>query len=189
MRLGGGRWVKTVLSRARRRVGNPWWGGVVGLGGGMGWINAGGESLIHAWEMLSAEKNWNHFVGGTVGEIISTLPEFVVITFVVAVDPDGDRARLANNAVRRSTIADDDAALRQFVEDLLAGPLGIANVFVDVCLIRIGSIRFDFRNFAGLRFEEQAKFLARIEKRHNEKDDAHHEVHAERRHVARATTL
>ena len=113
----------------------------------------------------------------------------LIRSVVVAVEPGGERARLANDAVRRSTIADDDAALRQFVEDLLLGPLGISNGFVDVRLIRIGSTSFDSRNFAGLRFEEQAKFLAWIEKCHNEKDDAHHEVGAKRRHVARATTL
>jgi hypothetical protein len=65
----------------------PWAFGLLALIGGIAWINAASESLIHASEIISARKNWNQFVGGTVGEIISTLPEIVVIIFIVPVDP------------------------------------------------------------------------------------------------------
>ncbi|HBK79912.1 MAG TPA: hypothetical protein DDZ83_09615 [Nitrospinae bacterium] len=79
--------VITFLIPSGAALAYPWSFGLFALVGGIAWINAASESLIHASEILSARKNWNHFVGGTVGEIISTLPEFVVITFVVAVDP------------------------------------------------------------------------------------------------------
>ncbi|MGB5603258.1 MAG: hypothetical protein WBO14_12565, partial [Gammaproteobacteria bacterium] len=38
-------------------------------------------------ERLVARLHWNHYVGGTVAEILSTLPELVVIAFVVPVSP------------------------------------------------------------------------------------------------------
>ncbi|MBI3127442.1 MAG: hypothetical protein HYZ11_07545 [Candidatus Tectomicrobia bacterium] len=66
---------------------SPWTFGLLYLLGGVALINAASESLVHASEILSSRRNWNHFVGGTVGEIISTLPEIVVIIFVVPIDP------------------------------------------------------------------------------------------------------
>jgi len=77
----------TLLIPSSAALSYPWTFGLFTLAGGIAWINSASESLIHASEILSSRKNWNHFVGGTVGEIISTLPEFVVIIFVVAVDP------------------------------------------------------------------------------------------------------
>lgn len=77
----------TLLTPSSTALSYPWSFGLFILVGGIAWINSASESLIHASEILSSRQNWNHFVGGTVGEIISTLPEFVVIVFVVAVDP------------------------------------------------------------------------------------------------------
>jgi len=45
------------------------------------------ESLLLSSENLGKKLHWTEFLAGTFGEIISTLPEFVVIFFVVMVDP------------------------------------------------------------------------------------------------------
>lgn len=44
------------------------------------------EALILAVERLGARFRWDSFIAGTIGEIVSTLPEFVVIVFIVQVD-------------------------------------------------------------------------------------------------------
>ncbi len=66
---------------------SPWIFGLLYLIGGVAWINSASETLVHATEIISSRQNWNHFVGGTIGEIISTFPEIVVIIFVVQIDP------------------------------------------------------------------------------------------------------
>lgn len=76
-----------ALVPSRTASASPWVFGLLYLLGGVALINAAGESLVHASEILSSRQDWNHFVGGTVGEIISTLPEIVVIVFVVPIDP------------------------------------------------------------------------------------------------------
>jgi Ca2+/Na+ antiporter len=45
------------------------------------------EAFVHACERLGARLRWEGFISGTVGSVLSTLPEFVVIGFLVAVDP------------------------------------------------------------------------------------------------------
>lgn len=45
------------------------------------------DALVTATERLAARQSWNHYVAGTVAEIVSTLPELVVICFVVWVSP------------------------------------------------------------------------------------------------------
>lgn len=45
------------------------------------------EILITATERLAARFQWNHYTAGTVAEILATLPELVVIAFVVPVSP------------------------------------------------------------------------------------------------------
>ncbi len=45
------------------------------------------EALVTASERLAARLQWNHYVAGTVAEILSTLPELVVIAFVVPISP------------------------------------------------------------------------------------------------------
>ncbi len=45
------------------------------------------EALVVAAEKMGKKYCWNGFLAGTIGEILSTLPEFVVITFVVFVSP------------------------------------------------------------------------------------------------------
>jgi hypothetical protein len=45
------------------------------------------EGLLHGVERLGARLRWDGFISGTVGSALSTLPEFVVIAFLVLVDP------------------------------------------------------------------------------------------------------
>jgi CRP-like cAMP-binding protein/Ca2+/Na+ antiporter len=45
------------------------------------------EAFIHGVERLGARLHWDGFISGTVGSVLSTLPEFVVIAFLVQVDP------------------------------------------------------------------------------------------------------
>jgi len=53
---------------------------------GLTLIQGACEALILGVERLGARFRWDSFIAGTVGEIVSTLPEFVVIIFVVQVD-------------------------------------------------------------------------------------------------------
>ncbi|MCB0406588.1 MAG: cyclic nucleotide-binding domain-containing protein [Bdellovibrionales bacterium] len=45
------------------------------------------EALVTGAERVGARMGWDGFISGTVGSILSTLPEFVVISFLVKVDP------------------------------------------------------------------------------------------------------
>ena len=45
------------------------------------------EAFIHGVGRLGARLHWDGFISGTVGSVLSTLPEFVVIAFLVQVDP------------------------------------------------------------------------------------------------------
>ena len=45
------------------------------------------EAFIVGVERLGARLHWEGFISGTVGSLLSTLPEFVVIAFLVRVDP------------------------------------------------------------------------------------------------------
>jgi len=45
------------------------------------------EALMQSVERLGARLHWNGYIAGTIGEIFSTLPEFVVIALVVRVEP------------------------------------------------------------------------------------------------------
>ncbi len=45
------------------------------------------EALIQSVERVGARFRWDGFVAGTAGSLLATLPEFVVIALLVAVDP------------------------------------------------------------------------------------------------------
>lgn len=45
------------------------------------------EILVAATERLASRFQWNHYIAGTVAEILSTTPELVVIAFVIPVSP------------------------------------------------------------------------------------------------------
>ncbi len=45
------------------------------------------EAFLHGVERLGARLHWDGFISGTIGSALSTLPEFVVIAFLVLVQP------------------------------------------------------------------------------------------------------
>jgi Ca2+/Na+ antiporter len=45
------------------------------------------ESFLYGVERLGARRRWDGFISGTIGSALSTLPEFVVIAFLVLVQP------------------------------------------------------------------------------------------------------
>lgn len=45
------------------------------------------EAFVTGVERLGARIHWDGFISGTVGSLLSTLPEFVVIAFLIQVDP------------------------------------------------------------------------------------------------------
>lgn len=45
------------------------------------------EAFVQAVERLGARLHWDGFISGTVGSLVSTLPEFVVIAFLVTIAP------------------------------------------------------------------------------------------------------
>jgi hypothetical protein len=45
------------------------------------------SALVTASERLAARLEWDHYVAGTVAEILSTLPELIVIGFLIPVSP------------------------------------------------------------------------------------------------------
>ncbi|MCG2635100.1 MAG: hypothetical protein J4A00_09370 [Gammaproteobacteria bacterium] len=54
---------------------------------GLLFLRSACEALVTATERLAARLMWDHYVAGTVTEIVSTLPELVVICFVIPVSP------------------------------------------------------------------------------------------------------
>ena len=50
-------------------------------------IQASCQVLVSTTERFAARMRWTHYVAGTVAEILSTLPECIVIAFVVPVSP------------------------------------------------------------------------------------------------------
>lgn len=50
-------------------------------------LQAACDAFLTATVRLAARLRWDHYVAGTVAEILSTLPELVVIAFVVPVSP------------------------------------------------------------------------------------------------------
>lgn len=64
-----------------------WFSAVMALAIGVLILQAACDAFITATLRLAARLRWDHYVAGTVAEILSTLPELVVIAFVVPVSP------------------------------------------------------------------------------------------------------
>lgn len=64
-----------------------WLGAVIALAVGLLLIQVACSALIIASERLAARLKWDHYIAGTVAEILSTLPELVVIGFLIPVSP------------------------------------------------------------------------------------------------------
>ena len=50
-------------------------------------LQASCDALVTASERLAARLEWDHYVAGTAAEILATLPELVVIGFLIPVSP------------------------------------------------------------------------------------------------------
>ena len=50
-------------------------------------LQAACEALISSTERLAARLKWTHYIAGTVTEVLATLPELVVIAFLVPISP------------------------------------------------------------------------------------------------------
>jgi Ca2+/Na+ antiporter len=61
--------------------------GLASLGIGLLVLKSACDALVTGTERLAARRMWNHYVAGTVAEIVSTLPELIVICFVIPVSP------------------------------------------------------------------------------------------------------
>jgi len=61
--------------------------GAVELATGLLILQAACEALVSATERLAARFKWNHYVAGTLAEILATTPELVVIAFVIPISP------------------------------------------------------------------------------------------------------
>ncbi|GJM12995.1 MAG: hypothetical protein DHS20C12_13980 [Pseudohongiella sp.] len=59
----------------------------VKLGIGLIILIAACEILVSATERLAARFQWDHYIAGTLAEILSTTPELVVIAFIVPISP------------------------------------------------------------------------------------------------------
>jgi len=72
----------------RAGVALPSWASAAGaLVTGLILLQAACAAFVAGSERLAARLDWDHYVAGTAAEILSTLPEFVAIGFVVAVSP------------------------------------------------------------------------------------------------------
>ena len=60
---------------------------LIQLAAGLMVLQGACEAFIQGVERMGARLKWDGFISGTVGSILSTLPEFVVIAFLVKVSP------------------------------------------------------------------------------------------------------
>ena len=89
IRMGFGIALSALLHLARHfEVEVPHYlGAFMALAVGLLILQAACEVLVTATERLAARFKWDHYIAGTVAEILSTLPEFVVIAFLIPVSP------------------------------------------------------------------------------------------------------
>ncbi|MBL4581668.1 MAG: hypothetical protein JKY29_07605 [Gammaproteobacteria bacterium] len=80
-------WLLTLLLEPVLAQLSPYLQAVTKLLVGLVILVAACEILVSATERLAARFQWNHYIAGTLAEILSTTPELVVIAFVVPVSP------------------------------------------------------------------------------------------------------
>ncbi len=66
---------------------SPWFDAASSLLAGLIILQGACEALVSATEKIAARWHWSHYTAGTVAEILSTLPELIVIGFVAVVSP------------------------------------------------------------------------------------------------------
>jgi hypothetical protein len=85
--LGFALWALVALLQANGVELPTWVHAPVALLVGVLILSAACSALVTASQRLAARLEWDHYVAGTVAEILSTLPELVVIAFLVPVSP------------------------------------------------------------------------------------------------------
>jgi Ca2+/Na+ antiporter len=87
MALGFVLWAGVIVAQRAGVPVAPWASAGMALVTGLLILQAACDALVTTAERLAARLQWDHYVAGTVAEILSTLPELVVIAFVVPVSP------------------------------------------------------------------------------------------------------
>jgi hypothetical protein len=87
MIAGAALWVVTAVMEAQGWDLHPVLTAILDLVVGLLILASACDALVTATERFAARKNWDHYVAATLSEILSTLPELVVITFVIPVSP------------------------------------------------------------------------------------------------------
>jgi hypothetical protein len=89
MRLGTGfvLWILLYLLKYTGFEVAAWAQAVLALFIGLIILQGACGALVTASERLAARLEWDHYVAGTVAEILSTLPELVVIGFLIPISP------------------------------------------------------------------------------------------------------
>lgn len=78
----------TVYALGAMEIAIPrWLEALIALTVGLLIIQVACSALIIASERLAARLEWDHYIAGTAAEILSTLPELVVIGFLIPVSP------------------------------------------------------------------------------------------------------
>lgn len=90
MGVGFALWLVTFLGENLGWVGQDSSKGLIALlqlVTGITIIQGSCEAFVQGVERLGARLRWEGFISGTVGSLVATLPEFVVIAFLVRVEP------------------------------------------------------------------------------------------------------
>lgn len=90
MLLGYLLWLANFLNeRAGWFQGPPFevWIAIIELLAGLTILQGACEAFIQGVERVGARYRWEGFISGTIGSLVATLPEFVVIAFLVGVQP------------------------------------------------------------------------------------------------------
>ncbi len=85
--VGFALWVLTYLLKQFELEIPSWAEASLALIVGLIILQAACSALIAASERLAARLEWDHYIAGTAAEILSTLPELVVIGFLIPVSP------------------------------------------------------------------------------------------------------
>ncbi len=85
--VGAALWIASTLTHDFLFATSPYLLAAIELITGLIILMAACEVLVTATERLAARYQWNHYTAGTLAEILSTIPELVVIAFIIPVSP------------------------------------------------------------------------------------------------------